>query len=173
MHQNIIFIGGIHGVGKGTICSKIARELDLKHLSASDVWKWSEVSPDPNNKLVKDIPETQKRLIIGLEKAINSEKKYLLDGHFCLFNSIGVPQKVSIRTFQRIAPIVISVITTDILEIANCLKKRDNREYDKNLLNKMQISEVSYAITVAEELNVPFFEINNGKTSELMKFLSN
>ncbi|MEP4091625.1 ATP-binding protein [Reichenbachiella sp.] len=173
MHHNIIFIGGIHGVGKGTICSKIADELDLKHLSASEVLKWSEVSSDASNKLVKDIPDTQNRLIIGLEKRINPEKKYLLDGHFCLFDSNGIPQKVSIKTFQKIAPIAISVVTTDIMKVANRLKIRDGKDYNQNLLNEMQGAEKSHAISVAKELNVPFFEIKNGSISELMNFLSN
>ena len=29
MYNNIIFIGGVHGVGKGTICQKIKEKLDF------------------------------------------------------------------------------------------------------------------------------------------------
>ncbi|MCV9386859.1 ATP-binding protein [Reichenbachiella ulvae] len=173
MHHNLIFIGGIHGVGKGTICSKIANELNLKHLSASEVLKWSEVSPDTSNKFVKDIADTQDRLISGLEKLIKPDVKYLLDGHFCLFDSNGIPQKVSINTFQRIAPIVLAVVKADIGMVANRLKKRDGKDYNQTLLNEMQGIEKSHAIAVAKELNVPFFEINNESIGELIKFLSN
>jgi len=173
MYHNIIFIGGIHGVGKGTICSKIQKQIDLKHLSASDVLKWSEVSPDPTNKLVKDIPDTQQRLIKGLERVIEPSQKYVLDGHFCLFDSNGIPQEVSINTFQKIAPMIISVVTADIIEIAKRLKKRDGKDYNHHLLDEMQSAEKTYAMFVAKELKVPFFEIKNGSIGELMKFLSN
>lgn len=42
MYNNIIFIGGVHGVGKGTICQKIKEKLDFTHLSASEVLKWDD-----------------------------------------------------------------------------------------------------------------------------------
>jgi len=40
MNKEIIFIGGIHGVGKGTLCKRIASDLNIIHLSASEVLKW-------------------------------------------------------------------------------------------------------------------------------------
>lgn len=39
MKNDIIFIGGIHGVGKGTLCKRIESELGIIHLSASEVLK--------------------------------------------------------------------------------------------------------------------------------------
>ena len=173
MYHNIIFIGGIHGAGKGTVCSRIQKQLGIKHLSASEVLKWAEVSPDISNKLVKDIPDTQNRLILGLEKLINPKEKYLLDGHFCLFDSNGVTQKVSFKTFQKIAPKAIAIVTTEISKVANRLKRRDGKDYNQNLLDEMQNIERGHAISVAKELSVPFFEIKNGSIGELMKFLSN
>ena len=173
MHQNIIFIGGIHGVGKGTICLKLADEFNFKHLSASQVLKWSEVSPDMSNKFVKDISDTQNRLIDGLGGLISREEKYLLDGHFCLFDSRGIPQKVSIDTFHKIAPKAITVVITDVIEIVNRLRKRDGKEYDPFLLDKMQNSERRHAIFVAKELDIPFFEIRNSNMDELINFISN
>jgi len=50
--KNIIFIGGIHGVGKGTLCEKVCNDLNLLHLSASEVLKWEEIS-EKENKLVE------------------------------------------------------------------------------------------------------------------------
>ena len=39
----IIFIGGIHGVGKGTICKEIASKTDIIHITASEIIKWNEI----------------------------------------------------------------------------------------------------------------------------------
>lgn len=64
--KNIIFIGGIHGVGKGTLCEKVCNKLNIKHLSASEVLKWEEIS-EKENKLVKDFTLTQNRLITNLK----------------------------------------------------------------------------------------------------------
>jgi adenylate kinase len=67
--KNIIFIGGIHGVGKGTLCRKVCNDLNLRHLIASEVLKWEEIS-EKKNKLVKDFTLTQNRLITSLQQIV-------------------------------------------------------------------------------------------------------
>jgi len=46
--RNIIFIGGIHGSGKGVICENIVENSNLIHLTASEVLKWHELSSQAN-----------------------------------------------------------------------------------------------------------------------------
>src|SRR5690606_18775242 len=101
---NIIFIGGIHGVGKSTICQHICRELNMVYLSASELLKWEEINDDANNKKVKDIPFTQNRLITGLFNTIQKRHFYLLDGHYCLLNGKAEVEKISIDIFMQINP---------------------------------------------------------------------
>jgi adenylate kinase len=50
---NIAFIGGIHGVGKSTICQQICDKLNLVYLSASELIKWSDINEDVKNKKVE------------------------------------------------------------------------------------------------------------------------
>jgi adenylate kinase len=172
MHRNIIFIGGIHGVGKGTICSKIQKEIDIKHLSASEVLKWSEVSPDPTNKLVKDIPDTQQRLIKGLERVIEPAQRYILDGHFCLFDSSGKVNSVPVETFIKISPILLSVVVCDAEMVAERLQARDNKKYDALIIDKMQKIELEHAQLVAGELNVDLIEVEGNPTELIDKINS-
>ena len=161
MYQNIIFIGGIHGVGKGTTCTKIQQFLPVEHLSASEVLKWSEVSPDISNKLVKDISDTQDRLIRGLQKKVNPYKKYILDGHFCLFDSNGKVNPVPLDTFLQISPVLVSVITSDPEIITKRLEDRDGRKYHISTIKKMQNTEIEHAQLVAERLKVSFIELSD------------
>ncbi len=37
--KDIVFVGGIHGVGKSTLCSKFNNLLGISHYSASDLIK--------------------------------------------------------------------------------------------------------------------------------------
>lgn len=172
MHHNIIFIGGIHGVGKGTICSKIQREIDLKHLSASEVLKWSEVSPDPTNKLVKDIPDTQQRLIRGLERVVEPAQRYILDGHFCLFDSNGKVSPIPVETFMKISPILLSVVICDAGIVAERLQARDNKKYDALIIEKMQKIELEHAQLVADKLNVDLIKVEGNPTELIDKINS-
>ncbi|MCO6360340.1 ATP-binding protein [Roseivirga pacifica] len=161
MYNNIIFIGGIHGVGKGTLCSEIAHKINFRHISASEVLKWSEVSPDPTNKLVKDIPDTQQRLIKGLKGIIETDQRYILDGHFCLFDSNGSVKPIPEEIFMNISPILLSVVICDARIVADRLHARDNKKYDTLIIEKMQKIEIEHAQLVADKLNVDLIEVES------------
>lgn len=165
--SNLIFIGGIHGAGKGTICHKICEETDLVHITASEILKWDEIS-ELDNKKVDDIQSTQNRLINGLKKIQKDGKSYLLDGHFCLFNSEGVVEKVPLETFEKIAPKMIAVVTTEVQKIKKRLEERDDTIYDLNVLKEMQILEKEYAQEIAVNFNVPFVEVKNEDCQSLI-----
>lgn len=168
--NSLIFIGGIHGVGKGTICNKICEQTDFVHITASEILRWDEISK-PDNKKVENIQNTQDRLIAGLDKALKENENYLLDGHFCLFNSEGQVEKVPMETFEKIAPKLITIVTTKIDLIKKRLEKRDNKGYDFDLLETMQTSEKEYAQQISSKLNVPFVEIKDGNYQSLIEIL--
>jgi adenylate kinase len=161
MKGNIIFIGGIHGVGKGTLCKKVADELNMVHLTASDVLKWSDFTEDPTNKRVKDIKSTQDRLLENLDRIIQPQKTYLLDGHFCLQNNEGVIEKVPDDIFIGINPIKIVLVTEEPEEIGRRLFQRDGKEYDVNLLKQMQEIEKEHALHISQLLGREFYEIHS------------
>ena len=168
--NDLIFIGGIHGVGKGTICDKICEQTDFIHIIASEILRWDEISK-PDNKKVENIQSTQDRLIAGLDKALKKNESYLLDGHFCLFNSEGQFEKVPMETFEKIAPKLIVLVTIKIDLIKERLEKRDNKRYDFDLLKNMQTSEKEYAQQISSKLNVPFVEIKDGNYQSLIEIL--
>lgn len=161
MYENIIFLGGIHGVGKGTLCLKIKKELEIEHLTASELLKWTEVNTDPKNKLVADIPSMQDRLIQGLELRVVPTRKYLLDGHFCLFDGLGNVEHIPFATFSKIDPILISILTEEPEIIVQRLTLRDNRPYDLPLIRQMQVEEITYGKWVADQLKKSFLLIKS------------
>lgn len=165
--SNIIFIGGIHGVGKGTICKEIALKTDLIHITASEILKWNEIS-SPDNKLVNNISSTQERLINGLKSIIKNDKSYLLDGHFCLLNSNGIPCKIDEDTFDSINPKIISIVIDDIGKIIDRLERRDNKKYDINILDELQKMEIEYAKYLSKKYSITYIEIKNNDYESLL-----
>jgi adenylate kinase len=170
--KNVFFIGGIHGVGKGTICKKIIDNHELFHITASEVLKWEEIST-LENKLVQDFKFTQNRLITNLSKMIDETKNYLLDGHYCLLNSINKPERINKETFAELNPRVFIIVIDEIGKIKSRLELRDNKEYDFNILQEFQNMEFEYAKSLSTELKIPLVVLTNGDTLNLTKFLKN
>lgn len=154
LFSNISFIGGIHGVGKSTICNDLCSKLRIEHLSASQVLKWAELNMDAKNKKVEDISLTQDRLIKGLLNVVTQEKRYLLDGHYCLFDKDGKVTRVPFETFEAINPISLHLVIGNIETIKSRIEQRDKRNYDYETLNEMQEQEMTYAKEISEKLKV-------------------
>lgn len=170
--RRLIFIGGIHGSGKGTVCKEICDKWPVKHLSASDLIKWKEISLDEKNKKVANVSLTQERLIIGLNAATVTDRVYLLDGHFCLLNKDNQTEKVPMVTFTEIAPMLLSIVIDDVNTIQRRLSTRDGKDYSFDVLEKMQQAEQANAKEVATQLNIPLIVIRNGDQKELIQLLN-
>lgn len=171
--QNISFVGGIHGVGKSTICKQICKELNFEYLSASELIKWAEMNFNTNDKRVFNILDTQERLIIGLQNIIQKRRRYILDGHYCLINCDNKIENIPIETFIQINPSSFNLILGDITEIKSRIGRRDKQEYDNNLLETMQKEEENYAKFLSETLKVPLNTVNQNDYSKLIDVLKN
>ena len=168
--RKIIFVGGVHAVGKGTVCKNLSQKLNLEHLSASQVLKWDELS-DSKNKKVQNFSTTQERLLTNLNRIIELDKKYLLDGHFTLLNSNGEPEKIDESTFAGIKPQSIILLTCEPKIIFERLKQRDNTKYNISILRKMQVMEIEHANYISKILDIPLFTVIDGDTSPILEYL--
>ncbi len=168
--DNLIFIGGIHGSGKGTICKNICLETDYVHVTASELLKWEELS-SKDNKLVKDIAKTQNRLLNGLIKFVEKDKKYLLDGHFCLLNGESVITPIPEQTFMEIAPRHITIVSEKPNIIKERLEKRDKKPYCLDMLINMQELEIKYSKEIAVKLGVTHSVITNNNFTNLLEYM--
>jgi adenylate kinase len=160
LFSNISFIGGIHGVGKSTICNSLCTALNIHYLSASEVLKWVDLNDDTKNKKVQNITLTQDRLINGLITRVEKNHHYLLDGHYCLLDKNNTIVKIPFETFEAINPVSLHLIIGNVSEIKLRLESRDQRIYDYQLLDDMQNQEIDYAKELSKKLNI---DLNFGK----------
>lgn len=155
MYKGTIFIAGIHGVGKSTLCKEIANQLSIKHLTASQIiQKYTDTSLEISTKYVSNIPTNQRILSEGLKNEIIGQRVILLDGHFVLLNDEGTPSMIDISTFERLLLSVIITIVDDPIAISRRLFLRDNVYYEVDLLSKMQTTELQQANAIALNLNI-------------------
>lgn len=171
MFNKISFVGGIHGVGKSTICQHICHELHIEYLSASKLLQWEKINGDSKAKNVKNILNTQNQLIAALKRNVQREKSYLLDGHYCLLDNNNKVVNIPLDTFRQIKPNSFILILGEIKEIKHRLDLRDGKLYSYELLEHLQDSELSYAKYLSEALDIPLIVGNNSDYSNILNSL--
>ena len=165
--KNIIFVGGIHGVGKTTLCKKISKELSIDHFSSSDLISMLRVKQD---KKVDNIRDNQNMLLESVKCFLDNDKVYLLDGHFSLIDSDNFIQEIPIEVFELLGIRGIIILFDYEEKILERLKGRDNRDYSLQFIRNFQEKEISYAKQVAEKIKVPIRIIDISKEESDITF---
>lgn len=151
--MKIIFIAGIHGVGKTTFCKK----KNFKNVyTASDLIKRYK---NIKNKFTNKIFENQEILLEAIAQI--EEKEIYLDGHFCLLDSYGNINELPLELYEKLDISKIILLIADPLEIKKRLEKRDKIKYNSTLLKKFQEKEIERAKYVSEKLNIKLKILKN------------
>ena len=150
--NKVIFIGGIHGVGKSTFAKAVKEECpSVEELSCSTILKWE----NPAHKEVVNVGENQNKLMANLPHFIEADKSYLLDGHFCLLTEKHAIERVPIEVFQTINPVMILLLEAEPKEIVRRLSLRDSKAYSEAVISEFIDAERLYAEEVAKALGIP------------------
>jgi len=157
MKRKIIFIGGVHGVGKTTLCTKLCDSMNMKHYSASDLIKKISNIKFSEDKKVKGIEKNQDTLITAVNNYIDPESFCFLDGHFCLLNEHGKVIEIPIPTFTELKPAAIVVLKGNPESIFLRMKNRDGNEMDVEDISIFQEKELEYSQRISKLLEIPWF----------------
>ena len=161
MQRKIIFVGGVHGVGKSTLCNSICTSMNATHHSASElISRFGKVNHS-TNKRVENIGKNQDVLITAINEYLATGQSYLLDGHFCLLNRNGEVVEIPFSTFGALSPVAIMVLFDDPIKIFTRLKERDKEKYDIDSLTSFQKKELDYSESIARKLDVPYMKANS------------
>lgn len=160
-NNNIIFVGGIHGVGKTTLCNEISEKLKIENYSSSALIAKLNSEKVREDKKVVDIEQNQDILIKAINTYLfNNQKKYILDGHFCLINNLGYVENVPIETFKQLNLKAIIIVTDSPERIITKLELRDGGKYSLEFIKVFQEKEIAYAKSIAEQLGIQCIIIN-------------
>ena len=155
MEKEVIFIAGAYGVGKSTLGNKISNSLNIPFYSAGDLI--SEINKETYgaNKAVRDKHDNQNILINAVESKLSNEPSIILAGHFCIFNKDNEVEHIPEFVFQQIYLSQIVLLEAETEIICENLRKRDDKEYSKELINKLIKLEHDSAEKIANKLNIP------------------
>ncbi|EHQ60509.1 hypothetical protein PDENDC454_19865 [Paenibacillus dendritiformis C454] len=167
----MIFVAGIHGVGKTSWCRERSTHVGIAHYSASTLIAQERNELFTLDKRVDQVEENQ-LLLLSAVRRICVSQRFLLDGHFCLVNKGNAVERVPYQTFADINPSGIILLKDDVCSIYDRLGARDAQHYDLSFLEKFQNAEMEYAQYVSGKLRCPFSIITPTSTFDLTGFVS-
>ncbi|HAN09820.1 MAG TPA: hypothetical protein DCP90_04320 [Clostridiales bacterium] len=169
----MIFVGGVHGVGKSHFCDIIAEQMDILICSASKlIFDLKKENPKEDKKVI-DIQKNQDYLVDAINQ-MNLKENYVLDGHFCLLDSNGNVVRIPYNTFERINPQAMIIICDSVDQIAQRLEERDGIIHDKDAIENFQNEELKYAKEISDSLNIKYLVYNNSEEIDVaIDFIKN
>jgi len=165
--KNLIFMGGIHGVGKTTICTELSQRYLLSSFSASKIISDVKKQSFNSNKQITDIDENQDFLIQGIAQLEATSKINIIDGHFCLIDKKNNISRIPEEVFTRLNPILLIVVIDSVSKIIDRLQMRDKLDYTPLFVESFQNEEIKYAKLIAEMLGKQLFIFDFSPESKL------
>lgn len=169
--NNIIFVGGIHGVGKTTLCNYLAGELNINNYSSSKLIEKLNSERVKADKTVNDINGNQDVLLNAVNLFLSKDENHILDGHFCLLGENNIINKVPIETFRGLGLKAIIVLMDEPKNIIERINNRDSRRVDIDFICKFQEKEIKYAKYVSDQLKIECKIVNTEEKDEVTKFI--
>lgn len=156
----IIFVAGVHGVGKSHLCAEICTAFNAQHLSAGDLIRQLRREETTIDKKVRDVVENQDLLLRALNKYLVTSELRVLDGHFCLLEANNRVRKIPRTVFEQIGPAGVVLLTDDVIDIQQRIRNRDQVMYEVALLAELQRQELEHGVEVCSQCNIPILVRN-------------
>lgn len=171
--QSSIFLGGIHGVGKSSLCEKIFIPFGYECFTASQLIKTSGGTLR-KDKAVENLDQNQALLVSRVRYQQKKSFRFLLDGHFVLKDINSQLQKIPLEVFRCLKLTKLILLTGNEQDIAQRLNKRDGQRWEVGFLQDFQNIEREHAHFISQELGIPLLvcDIHNS-LNKIKKFLYN
>lgn len=161
-HGVAMFIGGVHGVGKTTICKASLDPLGFDCISASELIR-RHVTMHKADKRVRNVGKNQDVLVAESNKEKSKSLLYGLDGHYCLLNKDGVIERLSIEVFRSLGFDLLALVDSTVDEVVKRLQARDGTKWSKKTVAALMSAERTHARRVAKALNMPLVVLDAQK----------
>lgn len=162
--SSFVFLGGVHGVGKTTICDRIFTRAGYHCVTASTLIRSYGIHSD-YNKRVESVTSNQIALVKQLDFERKKHTHLLLDGHYCLINSNDEIDPVDVEVFCQISPDIFFLLKDCPKKILDRLKNRDSTRWNQQLVKNFQDTEIEHAHNVANQLEIPLHIISNAEVA--------
>lgn len=169
--SKILFLAGVHGVGKSTLAEFLSNETGMQFYSSSELIRAEKRAPVDSGKSVVDPEDNQNYLINAIIKIIANRESLILDGHFTLWGSNSI-FNVPISLFERL-PIAGSVVLFEEPEIiCSRLRERDSKEWEVSDISHRQEMESVRADFISNNVHFPLLKIKAHQSDIVLAWIN-
>ena len=170
--QALVFVGGVHGAGKSSICRALAALLPASHVTAGGLIRENAsnatVTVGSGNKAVPNVDANQLLLLRGLElhRARLDDKPILLDGHFSLLDANGGVVAIPLAVYESLAPVAVVLVEADDETVRKRRVERDGEAPLLETISLLSARERESADTVCEALGIRIINVRGDGDAE-------
>jgi adenylate kinase len=159
--MSLIFLAGVHGVGKGFLGTPVANSMGITHLTASQLIREEKGQATwGNDKKTSDLDDNQLALIRAVAQRRLTHPHILLDGHFVLRDAQGVLTPLAMSVFKELHLSGVILLTETESVIVSRLALRDKVMPNGQAISELAAAELTHAKAVCTELKLRFVEIH-------------
>lgn len=152
-----IFIAGIYGVGKSTLCQQLSEQLKVPAFSAGDLISAINGERYGANKVVADKENNQNILALQVKKLLKASPRILLAGHFCILNKNNNVDCLPESVFSDLKIESILLLEAATSRIIQNLSGRDKKEYTQQQILALQETEREKAREISRKLGCELY----------------
>ena len=150
-----IFIAGVYGTGKSTMCSALSEILHIPAFSAGDLISAINGEQYGTNKAVSDKSNNQVLLAERVRQLTQENEKIILAGHFCIFNADNGVEVLPESVYPALNISRIILLETDTQTVITNLRRRDGKDYSVKSVSVLIEKEREQSERIAKQLNCP------------------
>lgn len=159
--MSVIFLAGVHGVGKGFLGTAVAKALEISHFTASQLIREEKgLATWGTDKKTSELGDNQQALIRAVSQRRLIHPSILLDGHFVLRNAQGILTPLAITVFRELHLSGVILLTEESNIIAGRLAMRDKGETNLYAISELAEAESAHVLAVCHELGLPLAVIH-------------
>lgn len=169
----ILFVGGVHAVGKTFLLKPVCEQLGVRHATASQLNEEQRgLATWTVSRQVDDIDENQRALVAAVRRLQESGETVVLDGHFVLRRGVNVHEKIKAETFTQLMIRGVILLEAPSAIVADRLWQRGDTTWDVSEIEVFAREELGHARTVCAELGVPLVRLCSPSADEVRDVLT-
>ena len=155
MSGSTIFVAGVYGTGKSTICSALSKRLNIPAFSAGDLISAVNGEQYGANKSVVDKDTNQVLLAERVQELNSKNKQIILAGHFCIFNAQDCVEILPESVYSALNITHIVLLEADVQKVITNLLRRDGRAYSEKCVTSLIEKEREQSERISKQLKCP------------------